>query len=367
VLLLPAIVYNVDWTGHGSWQANATAVIMILASALFIEAGHIARDWVLTPLLMVAALCLVVGNTKQAMRNLSLSNEVASEVRAATLAGGSHLASQRSHLLARRNAQVEIAGETTVGTLKAQLEALQLSDPRTWNATDGCEEVRAKASGAFCARVAAARGKIEAAAERDRLDAELAKLPLPTVVAPTSTEAPVVDPYVANTKALLEEVGFKPTERLIKAEEALFRAFLLELTAAFGPTAWLLLVSMLQTGVAHVSAAAARMRKPAAKALPASEAKAHTPALPENADDLDRCIADVFEDAPAGKMAAKEIRPLVVAWHEVRNLKLDESKLWMRMGQRFRRDPNNGRPRYLGLRPRVKGSPRLAVVGGQKA
>jgi hypothetical protein len=63
-------------------------------------------------------------------------------------------------------------------------------------------------------------------------------------------------------------------------------------------------------------------------------------------------------------MVAKEIRPLVAAWHEARSMKLDEGKLWLRMGQRFRRDPNNGRPRSLGLKAREKGPPRLAVVAG---
>ena len=38
--------------------------------------------------------------------------------------------------------------------------------------------------------------------------------------------------------------------------------------------------------------------------------------------------------------------------------------LGAKMGQRFKRDPNGGRPRYLGVKPRVKGPPRVAVVVG---
>jgi hypothetical protein len=35
------------------------------------------------------------------------------------------------------------------------------------------------------------------------------------------------------------------------------------------------------------------------------------------------------------------------------------------MGERFKRDPNNGYPRYLGVRQRQKPA-KLAVVGGRE-
>ena len=37
------------------------------------------------------------------------------------------------------------------------------------------------------------------------------------------------------------------------------------------------------------------------------------------------------------------------------------------MRERFKHDPNNNRPRYLGLKARVKGPPKLAVVAGKEA
>jgi hypothetical protein len=360
--LLPAMLFNVDWTGHGSWQANTAAVFMILGSALFIEGALRLRSWVLSPICVVAALFLVYVNTKQATRILSLASEAASEAKSAEIAVGSHLASQRSHLLARRQTQTENARETTVGALQAQLEALQLSDPRTWNATSKCEDVTAKPSGSFCARVAAARAKIEAAKERDKIDAHLAKLPVPPLVSAPNTEAPVADAYVANVIALLMEAGFKPSERLIKAEEAMARALGFELLAALGPTCWLAFVNMLALGAAHIPARSVRaLSKQRAKGE-ANLADLSEPAsATENADDLDRCIADVFEDAPAGRMSAKEMRPLVQAWFAARNKpKPVETELWGKMGQRFKRDPNNGRPRYLGLKPRAKAPPKLA-------
>ena len=358
VWLAPALLFNVDWTGHGTWQANAAAVVMILASALFIEGARHVRDWVLTPLFIVAALLLVYGNTKQAMRNLSFASEAVSEAKAATLAEGSHRGSQGVAWVARRAELAKIAGEAPVGTLEAQLKALQLSDLRVWNATSGCEDVTVTASGKFCTRVADAKAKIEAAKERDKLDARIAALPVPKTIAAPGAEAPVTDAYVANVVALLREAGFAPSERIVKAEEALTRAFLFELVAALGPTAWLVFVNM---GAAVGSTVAARMRKAAAKPdkMPAA------PGHPEDADDLDRCIADLFEVEPAGVMASSEIRPLVATRYEARGMKLDkklEARLWAKMGARFKRDPNGGRPRYLGLKARVKGPPKLAVV-----
>jgi hypothetical protein len=321
------------------------------------------RSWVLSPICVVAALFFVYVNTKQATRILSLASEAASEAKSAEIAVGSHLASQRSHLLARRQAQTEIARETTVGTLQAQLEALQLSDPRTWNATSKCEDVTAKPSGTFCARVAAARAKIEAAKERDKIDANLAKLPVPPLVSAANAEARVADAYVANVIALLMEAGFKPSERLIKAEEAMARALGFELLAALGPTCWLAFVNMLALGAAHIPPRSVRAlsKQPAKGEANLADLLEPASAMAENADDLDRCIADVFEEAPAGRMSAKEMRPLVQAWFAARNKpKPVETELWAKMGQRFKRDPNNGRPRYLGLKPRAKGPPRLA-------
>ena len=50
VWLLPAVAFNVDWSGHGTMQANASAVVMIFGSALFIEGAVRLRSVVLTPL-----------------------------------------------------------------------------------------------------------------------------------------------------------------------------------------------------------------------------------------------------------------------------------------------------------------------------
>ena len=116
-----------------------------------------------------------------------------------------------------------------------------------------------------------------------------------------NAEASVPDPYIANTRALLKEAGFNPSERLIKAEEAISRALGFELVAALGPTCWLAFVNMIALGGAHVSAVAARMRQTPPDKFQAPETLAAGPVgLPNGADDYDRAIADLFEEAPAG-------------------------------------------------------------------
>jgi hypothetical protein len=66
-------------------------------------------------------------------------------------------------------------------------------------------------------------------------------------------------------------------------------------------------------------------------------------------------------------MLAKDIRPIVQAWFEKQNIgRPIEKMLWAKMRERFKHDANNGRPRYLGLKPRHKPGLRLVVAGRQQ-
>jgi hypothetical protein len=147
-----------------------------------------------------------------------------------------------------------------------------------------------------------------------------------------------------------------------------FRTFkrapwLTELVAALGPTCWLAFVNMMALGGAHVSAVAARMRKTPPDKFQVPETLVAGPVgVPNGADDYDRAIADLFEEAPAGFMKAKDIRPLVRAWFDAKEKSFKEADLWARLGQKFRRDANNGRPRYIGLKPRTKSAPLQLVA-----
>jgi hypothetical protein len=160
----------------------------------------------------------VYVNTKQATRVLSLASETASEAKAARVAEGVARGRKGSQLRKRREEQARIAGETAVGALEAQLQALRLSDVRAWNATDGCNDVTSKASSVFCARVAEAKAKIAAAKERDRLDGEIAALPAPQVI--VGAETPVVDPYVTSGPKIRSIMGGLPLATPVEASPA---------------------------------------------------------------------------------------------------------------------------------------------------
>jgi hypothetical protein len=286
----------------------------------------------------------------------------------AKIHSASQLDSQARTTLARREAQAKLAGEAAVGTLEADLQLVIASDPRQWQASSQCEDPDGSRTGAFCIRVAAAKAKIAAAKERDKLDVELSKLRAEAKAAgPVPTTA---DAYSENVAALLGMIlGRKLSadeKRVIRAHYDVVRAIGLELVAAVGPAFHLLLVDGTQIGSGVVAAMVKRMRMRRRKAPKAFDGEPSATSAPSDpADDLDRCISDRFEADPAGAMLARDIRPIVRAWFEKQNLgKVNEKALWSRMRERFKHDGNSGRPRYLGLKPRVKGPTRLAVVGG---
>lgn len=360
----PALIFNVDWTGHGSWQANSAAVIMILGSALFIEGALRFRSLVLTPLCVLAALFLVYANTKAAVRNLSFASEAASEAKQAKIDAGSQLASQRSQLESRRQAQVQLAGEQAVGVHEAALAQVIASDATQWRVSRSCEAPNGPITGAFCTQVAAAKAKVEAAKKRDEIDADLRALPVAPVDQGQVVIVPAVaDSYVANIKAMAGELGYKPSDRIIKAEEAMSRALAFELLAALGPTCWLAFVDVLFGIGAAMSAQSTRSRNTSSKRekIDTSEAK---DAPKATADDIERWIADDLEEAPASEsMRSSDMRKLALAWFATRGLpKPVESELWAKVRLHFKHDPNNGRPRYLGVRARAKSAgPQLVV------
>lgn len=369
VWLVPALVYNVDWTGHGDLWTNGSAVLMILGSALFIEGAHRSRSWVLAPLLVAASLLLVLVNTKQATRNLSLASEAASEAKQAKIDSASHLASHRSRLESRRIEQVKLAGETAVGALEAEVAVVIASDARQWRISSQCEAPNGPITGAYCTQVAAARAKVEAARKRDEIDAEIAKLPAAPVENGQVVVVPAVaDSYVANIKALAAELGYQPTDRLIKAEEALTRAFSFEVLAALGPTCWLMFVNIMFGIGERISTAAGRRKETQAKAAKVAIPEAKDPGLKATTDDIDRWIADDLEECATGSMTPKELRAMCHAWCKRAGVATPaERDLWPRMAARFKHDSRNNRPRYLGVKARAKLGPRLAVNNDQTA
>ena len=155
---------------------------------------------------------------------------------------------------------------------------------------------------------------------------------------------------------MANELGYQPSERLIVAE-ALTRALQLELLAAFGPGCHLFMINLILALGAHVSSVSTRLRNMSKKSKKgdASKPAAVKAVAPTSADTIDRWMADDLDDG-AGSMKSKEVRALCKAWCDAHKVEMpDENELWARMRARFKHDPNNGRPRYLGVKRRVKG------------
>jgi hypothetical protein len=362
VWLVPALLWNIDWTGISGWAHNGAAVGTILGAALLIHISSARPHLIGTPVLLLVALFMVYGNTKQAVRALSFSGEVASEAREAKIAAGSQVASQRSHLEKRREAQVKVAGEAAAATLEAELEAIKVAEPRRWQLTRGCHPDEVTKSVTFCLQVAQAKAKVAAAAERDKIDAEMARLPAAATISTglADGQKQVADPYVANVIELLRELGLRPSERLVKSEEAVSRALGLELLAAFGPSCWLIFVDLLAGVGGAASSASARFKGLSKRLRNAEGAAPPAPGEPAKADAIDRWIADDLEVHAGTVTFAKALRQ-TPGW-PAHQPGITENAIWQRLKKvpGVKHDPNSGRPRYFGLRIRAKG-PTLVV------
>lgn len=354
IWLVPALLFNVDWTGGSGLAHNVAAVGMILGAALIIEVAMRHSDWVRSPVLIAIALVLIYSNTKQAVRTLSVASEATSEGREARMVAGSQLASQRSRLEERRAAQAKVAGEAAVATLETAVETLKVSEPQRWRQTKGCDPAAVTSSAEFCQRVAEARTRVTAAIERERIDGELAKLPSATAAA-GEVVPKVADAYIANVIALAGELGLKLTERLVAAEEAMSRALGLELLAAFGPACWLIVMNAAAGAPAGVSRLRAMAKRPNRDDAPAETAKA---------DWFDRWFADNLELHDGATVFSKELRA-TPGW-PADQPGINENMIWARMKKTpgVKHDPNKGRPRYFGIRVRTR--PTLATVDGTR-
>ena len=228
-------------------------------------------------------LVLVVANTKQAMRNLGLDREATSEAKTKEIRDDSHLASQGSQLSDEIAEQVKLVGWKALGTLEAELETVQTERPCEVGgilALQGDRGGKKQATSAPRLRLQRRRSRRPRRATRSRPSSN----GLPT---PTGAVAEVGQmerrarlsrrPTWPTWLSLASAAGYQPNERLIKAEEVLYRAFTFELAAAFGPTAWLAFIAWLR-GVGEAAAGIVRKVKTATKGrketLPVAEVQA---------------------------------------------------------------------------------------------
>ena len=210
VWLLPAVVFNLDWT-HGFWTAhNIGGIGMVLGSAVLMHIAVHRPHWFMSPALVLVVLCtMLLANTQTAWRNLSTASEGASEAKSKEITRASHLASQRSQLDERINTQVQLVGWTSVGALEAALARVIASEPKQWSISSQCEAPNGPITGSFCTRVADAKGEDRSGAgagcQRRRLRGPAG----PAAIAVNARPSPTL--HGPTSMAILTRLGCRPS------------------------------------------------------------------------------------------------------------------------------------------------------------
>lgn len=387
VWLLPAIFVNVDWAKGPLDPWNLGAVGSILASALFIEGSRHAKSWLLTPVLLIGGLFLVYTNLQVAFDNATIHSDHSRDDRKQAIIAAKKASSQRSQLSQGRAAAAETAGETPSTAYEADIQQAIARDAKRWAATGECDPLKTTAgqSMKYCSDIAALRSKKAQAETRERLDREIGLLDSKTENMPAVTSA---DPFADNIAELLLAFGIHISDDVkaaLPAQKNASRALALELVAAFGPMAWLLLIDALVGGARAARTLTPQTpeprRKPEKPAFLASSQNVATsqldgansnsvpsvqqpvPAVPLD-DPFHQFVSDDLEDCPGVYMKAAEPWLLWSKWCSARGISPGSQRAFgMKMGAVFAKDQNNNRPRYLNVRQK-RPVPKLVVANG---
>jgi hypothetical protein len=183
-------------------------------------------------------------NLQNALGNASHLSDHNSDGRKAEQDAAKLRKSQRLQWSQRRKEQAEIAGERTPASLRAEIEQRKSIDAARWRSTGECDplKITAGASREFCAAIASLQAKYGAALERDKLDAEIAKLDAASLAAgaPPASLDPFAD-TVAQAVALFGGSVSDAGKLVITASKDWIKAIVIELMATFGPSAVLAL------------------------------------------------------------------------------------------------------------------------------
>jgi hypothetical protein len=374
--LVPAALVNVDWSGNSGWGWSTAALGGILFAAIFAEASRHAGRWIVALALILGSLFLVIVNTVTAFDNASHRSDHRSDHRKAAMVAAKNASSQRSQWSQGRNSAVAIAGETPAATLETEVAATIAKDAKRWTSTGECNplQITAEASKTFCAAVAEARGKLAAAHRRDELDAKIA-----AADAAAPDEVPTApDAFAEAIAAVLVLAGAELDDngrRALLTVRDLLRSIALELVAAFGPMAWLVIVDGLSAAARKLPAAPSLREKapPANKPAqgPQSTAEQHSGGMPTpeptvaHDDPFHKFVAAALEDAPGTFLPADAPWQSWLRWCADHGIDAGNQRAFgQKMGTRWARDRNNNRPRYLNVRLKSV-TPSLRVVGGR--
>lgn len=353
--MTPAILINIDWTVGIASPWNLAALGSILAAALFVEAAGRARCVARSTALVLGAVLLILTNVQVAFENASHRSADRSDHRRAELEVAQRSSSQRLQWSQARKEAAEVAGEASTTAIDAQIRREVSRNARRWQATSQCDPkaTSARASMVFCGRFAELQAQYAAAVQRDQLDSQIQRLDAREVVATATTS---IDPFSDAVSALARTVGVQITAMetmALVAQRDVFRALSLELVAALGPSAWLLLLRQ---------SAYARYEYPSQVRNPSAERGLKTQAD----EQLDRFVAERLCIAKNSTLSAGVGWLEWQAWCSGQGLATGTQKSFgARLKRRFKHDRNHNRPRYLGVSVRVsaKESPHSLRLG----
>ncbi len=360
--MVPAVLINLEAaSGQGpAWTAFALGSIGFAAACVEISI-QAAEQRKLTRLALyglLGALFLSL-NIANALGNSARHSDDSREGRNAQI----ERRSQRSQALAQarkgREAQAAVAGEATPDSIASELESRKAAGARFWAATEGCrlEKITGPSQREFCAGLAALEAKRAAALKRDQLDARIAELGKDEGTAPGSA-----DPFADSIGSLLSTVGIDVANpKIIAASRDWAKAIGVELLAAFGPAALLLLFAG-RPERDRAPAPTSKLIQPQKRPM-----EVEAPEKPAVSDPLllvddPAMVAFIGRRLERSAGAATRAGELFDLW------KLDctendiepgsQKKFSERMQRHFTRDPASGRPKYLNVRPKASASQR---------
>lgn len=342
---LPALAINVAWEEGLLSPWNVAACASIAAAALFTAAACQAKTRGAAFALALAAVLLTTSNTLTAFTNASHRTNDGRDHRETQIAAAERQKQQRSQWSQSRKSAATIAGEKPAATIQAEIDLAIATNARRWASTGHCApaSVTARASMAFCGQVAALRGQLGAAERRDDLDARIGRLDHDA----SKTDVVSNEPLLVASSNLAAAIGLPLPEAVTNALPAMrdaLRALTLELIAALGPAAWLVLW---RTHAPLRSQAAREVRNQPSQAI--DNVAAFIDARVEQ---------DANSTAKAGDMWS--------AWQawcaEHSHPPGTQKRFGQAVAHWFKRDRNGGRPRYVGARIRS-----AAIVGPSRS
>lgn len=361
VWVAPAVYYNLDWL-KGSLGDNLAAVTFICAAALCFLALHWLSNGWLKVMAVVLGMGLTCNNSWNALENISNVDNRRIDDRKQEIEDSDRRSSARSGWSAAVTAAKLLVQDKSVTELEGDVERYEAENAAAWNSSRQCKG-KLTTSAAFCAEHARLKGLIETARTRDSNQALITAQDEANKGKGKPTHADNMAATVILMMAPLHRY-IDPSPESIRAWRIATKTFWLEAQAAIMPAIHIALIDTLIAFIkatmrlaSAVRARVARRPEPAADGAPAPVQKAPKSKI---TPEFTRFCADEYELGPTYTIDPTPAYELFCKWRTSRGLpKVSQRKFGDMMTEAgpeagWRRDPNNGYPRYIGVRAKVR-------------